>query len=356
MKNRLKDLKKSFRKINTTDTQNKHKAVRPRIRMRRELVFHRYHRFKNLSRQQKRKQVRVGLVVLAVVALIAFLVIWKDYHERPGILERSSLKATDRDINTITLEWKGTRNTDSYTVYYRVKGESPLGWHKVKAENRQGSKDSITLKNLKEGTTYGVVIRADNDERNGFGTKEKYFATRMTQTIEGKTSYTKLTSSQAFNLGLKASTPMTYVSDDEAVAKVNRKTGKVRITGPGTTVIRVTAKETRDYLPDETEVTIEVIAASPVNSTGAGINIIYYVGPDNCEAVKAIVGDGPNADIPQSFDCTEDSYVVAYGMYDTASQRIITFDKEGDGKNISVPDIVLGHPNGFAYSDKSKTA
>ena len=124
MKNRLKDLKKSFRKINTTDTQNKHKAVRPRIRMRRELVFHRYHRFKNLSRQQKRKQVRVGLVVLAVVALIAFLVIWKDYHERPGILERSSLKATDRDINTITLEWKGTRNTDSYTVYYRIKGES----------------------------------------------------------------------------------------------------------------------------------------------------------------------------------------------------------------------------------------
>ena len=354
MKNRLKDLKKSFRKINTTDTQNKHKASRPRKRMRRAPVFRRYRRFKDLSIKQKRKQVRVGLVVLAVVALIAFLVIWKDYHERPGILERSTLKATDRDINTITLEWKGTRNTDSYTVYYRIKGESPLGWHKVRTENQQGGKDSITLKNLKEGTTYGVVIRADNDERNGFGTKEKFFATRMTQTIEGKTSYTKLTSSEDFDLGLKASTHLTYVSDNEDVATVSKK-GKVSITGAGTTVIKVTAKETEDYLPDEAEVTIEAIAAEPVSSAGAAVNVIYYVGPDNCEAVKAIVGDGPNADIPQSFDCTDDSYVVAYGMYDTDSQRIITFDKEGDGKNISVPDIVIGHPNGFAYSDKSKT-
>ena len=145
-----------------------------------------------------------------------------------------------------------------------------------------------------------------------------------------------------------------YATSDKNVATVSKK-GKVSITGAGTTVIKVTAKETEDYLPDEAEVTIEAIAAEPVSSAGAAVNVIYYVGPDNCEAVKAIVGDGPNADIPQSFDCTDDSYVVAYGMYDTDSQRIITFDKEGDGKNISVPDIVIGHPNGFAYSDKSKT-
>ena len=355
MKDRLKDLKKSFSKINKQHTDKRLKAARPRIHLRHNLIRHRYDRFRNLSRQQKRRQIRVGLVVLAVVAVIAFAVIWKDYHERPGILERSTLKATERGTDTISLEWRGTRNTDTYTVYYKIKGESPLGWHKVTVKNSEGRRDSITLKNLKEGTTYGVVVRADNDERTGFSTREKYFSTRMTQTIEGKTTYTKLTSSEDFRLDLTASTPMTYTTDNTDVVQVNSKTGRISMKGPGTAVIKVTAKETADFLPDETEVTIESIAAETVSSAGAAVRIIYYLGPDNCEAVKAIVGDGPNADIPQSFDCTDDSYVVAYGMYDTASQRIITFDKEGDGKNISVPDIVLGHPNGFAYSDKSKT-
>lgn len=339
----------------TTNKQKKHKVVRPRNHSKKKTVFSRFRRFRNLSRKQKRRQIRVGLIVLAVVAAIAFAVIWKDYQERPGILERSTLKATERGIDTISLEWRGTRNTDSYTVYYKIKGESPLGWHKVTVENPEGHRASITLKNLEEGTAYGVIVRADNDERTGFSTREKFFSTRTHQTIEGKTTYTKLTSSEDFRLDLTASTPMTFTTDDTDVVQVNSKTGRVSMKGSGTAVIRVAAKETADFLPDETEVTIESIAAEPVSSAGAAVRIIYYVSPDNCEAVKAIMGDGPNADIPQSFDCTDDSYVVAYGMYDTASQRIITFDKEGDGKNISVPDIVIGHPNGFAYSDKSKT-
>ena len=349
-------VKRTDNTTKTTDTPKEHKATRPRGRKSKNRVFRRFTRLRDLSRHQKKKQIRVGLVMLVILTLIAGFVIWKDYHERPGILERSSLKAVDRGTDYITLEWKGTRNTDSYTVYYKIKGESPLGWHKIRIDNQKGNKDTVTLPNLDEGTEYGVVVRADNDERNGFGTKEKYFSTRTNQYIEGKTAYTKLTSSKDFTLELTASTQMTYVSDDEGVAEVNRKTGKVSINGSGTAVITVTAKETKDYLPAETEVTLEVIEAEPVSSAGAGIRIIYSLGPSNCEAVKAIMGDGPNADIPQSFDVTEDGYIVAYGMYDTASQRIITFDREGDGKNISVPDIVIGHPNGLAYSRKSGTA
>ena len=36
-------------------------------------------------------------------------------------------------------------------------------------------------------------------------------------------------------------------------------------------------------------------------------------------------------------------------------QRIITFDKDGDGKSVSVPGRSLGHPNGFCYANSNKT-
>lgn len=280
--------------------------------------------------------------------LIAGLVIYKDYNERPGILERSSLKATDAGIDSITIEWRGTRNTDSYTVYYKKEGESPLGWHKVRIDNQKGSKDSITLKNLEEGTRYGVVVRADNDERTGFSTKEKYFSTRKSQHIEGRTHYTKLTCSKDFKLGLTAETDLTYISDDESVIKVGKTSGKVTVKGSGTAKITVTARETKKYIGDTVEAEIEVIDTEPVGANGASAHVIYSVSPENCEAVKAISGEG-NADIPQAFGYTGEKYIVAYGMYSTSSQRIFTFDKDGDGKSSSVPQIAIGHPNGFCY-------
>ena len=166
-----------------------HITARPRKLKIKGSIYHSIHRFRNLSRYQQKKQIRVGFVMLIVMLLLTIAFIWHDYNERPGILERSSLKATEAGIDTITLEWKGTRNTDSYTIYYKVKGESPLGWHKVRIENNKGSKDSVTLKNLKEGTEYGVIVRADNDERTGFSTKEKFFKTRMSQHLDDVISY-----------------------------------------------------------------------------------------------------------------------------------------------------------------------
>lgn len=327
------------------------RTARPRKLKIRGPIYHSIHRFRHLSRHQQRKQIRVGLVLLAIMLVLTGAFLYKDYHERPGILERSTLKATDLGTNSMTIEWKGTRNTDSYTVYYKPDGESPLGWRKVTIANEKGGKDSITLKNLKEGTRYGIIVRADNDDRTGFSTKEKFFSTRMTQTIEGKKHFTKLTCSKDFDLGMKAETKLSYVSDNEDVVKVN-KNGKAIIKGSGTAKITVTARETKEYLGDEFETEIEVIDTYATSAGGASAHIIYSIGPDNCEIIKAVTGAG-SVDIPQSFDYTGDQYIIAYGMQ--GSQRIITFDKEGDGKSVSVPSIALGHPNGFCYARSNKT-
>lgn len=341
---------------NTQEQKEEHqnlKAARPRRLKIRGPIYHSIHRFRRLSRHQQRKQIRVGLVLLAFMILLAGIVIYKDYHERPGILERSSLRATEIGTDSITLEWKGTRNTDSYTVYYKKTDDDNnlLNWRKETVENQKGAKDSLTITDLEEGAKYSVIIRADNDERTGFSTREKYFSTRRNQKIEGRDHFTKLTCSEDFDLGMKAATRLSYSSDNEDVIRVNRK-GKATIEGSGTATITVSAKETKEYLGAELKTKIEVIETSPVNAGGASAHIIYSLGEGDCEAVKYITGAG-SVDIPQSFAYTGDKYIVAYGMND--AQRIITFDKDGDGKSVSVPSVALGHPNGFCYANSNKT-
>ena len=333
------------------DPRLKHKAARPSGHNRKGIRYHGIRRFRHLSRHEQRRQVRIGFVMLIIMLFLTIGFIYKDYHERPGILERSSLKATEVGTDSMTIEWKGTRNTDSYTVYYKAEDDPAIEWNKVTIENKKGSKDSITLEDLEEGTRYGVIVRADNEERTGFSTKEKIFSTRRHQKIKGKDHFTKLTCSEDFNLGFKAETPLSYKSDDESVVKVNKK-GKVTIKGRGTAKITVTAAATKEFIGDETETEIEVISTTPVNAGGASAHIIYNIGPGNCEKVRYISGSG-GAVTPQAFGYTGEEYIVAYGM--SGSQRIISFDKDGDGKSVSVPAIALGHPNGFCYADSNKT-
>ena len=83
---------------NTQEHKEEHKnlrAARPRKLKIRGPIYHSIYRFRRLSRHQQRKQVRVGLLLLALMIVITGIVIYKDYHERPGILERSSLKAVE---------------------------------------------------------------------------------------------------------------------------------------------------------------------------------------------------------------------------------------------------------------------
>ena len=314
-------------------------------------VYHSVHKFRRLERHRQVKQIRVGLVLLILMTLLAGFVIYRDYKERPGILERSSLKAVSCGADSITLEWKGTRNTDNYAVFYKPEDAPANQWKKITVANEKGGRDSAVLEGLEEGTKYAVVVRADNDERTGFGTDPKFFATRKSQTIEGRKHYMKLSCSKPFTLDVTAATALRYKSSDKDVVKVD-KHGKVTPKGGGTATITVTAAETGEYLGAEFETEIEVIDSYSTKAGGASAHIIYSLGPDNCEAVKYIAGaDG--AVVPQAFGYTGEKYIVAYGM--SGSQRIVSFDKEGTGKSVSVPKIALGHPNGFCYADSSKT-
>ena len=55
--------------------------------------------------------------------------------------------------------------------------------------------------------------------------------------------------------------------------------------------------------------------------------------------------------MPQGLGYTGDKYIVMYGM--GSPNRVITFDVDGDGKEVSVPDVAMGHPNGFTYADEN---
>ncbi len=358
-----------------------HKAAKPRKLKIRGPIYHSIHHFHRLSRHQKRKRLRIGLILLVLMTMLTGYVIYKDYHERPGILERSSLKAVERTDESITLKWRGTRNTETYAIFYipeeellakaadqetsgtdnsdsllksagEIDVEDPTaGWSKIIIENQKGSKDSAVIEDLEEGTRYAFVVRPDSEERKGFNTDPKYFATRKHQKIQGKKHYTKLTCSKDFKLDVTAETSLKFKSDDESVIKMD-KNGKALIKGSGAAHITVTAAETQDFLGDEFKTEVEVIDSYTTSAGGASAHIIYYLGPGNCEAVKYIAGSG-GAVIPQAFGYTGEKYIVAYGM--SGSQRIISFDKDGDGKSVSVPGVAMGHPNGFCYDNANKT-
>lgn len=268
-------------------------------------------------------------------------------------MERKSLKAVERTTDSLTLEWDRVRNTDVYVLYYKQKGAKFKEWTQLEidADETNGkAKINVKLADLSEGTKYVFVVRADSDEREGFATKGKTFATKTSQEITGRTSITKLTSSKPFKLSAEAKTNIVCESSDTDVIAVDEKTGKLVPQGEGTATITATAVETDEYVAASKEFDIRVLASEPVDASGSSARIIYHLDSSNCEVVKVVTGSG-SIDVPQSIGYTGDKYIIAYGMYD--DQRIITFDKDGDGKSVSVPGVKLGHPNGFCYADST---
>ena len=300
--------------------------------------------------------------MLVIMILVTGVFLYRDYRERPGIIEASTLRAVERTDDSITLQWEEARNTDTYVLYYKKFGKEYADWTKLElaphvveedgdgSQRTDGGKASAEVSDLDEGTEYVFVVRADSTEREGFETKGKTFSTKGTQTIEVRDHMTKLTSSKPFKLDAKAETKLSYESSDPKVVSVNKSSGQVKVKGEGTATITIKAKETADYMPDETQMDIEVIASTPVSAGGASAYIIYNLSPDNCEAVEAIAGEG-SIHVPQGVGYSGDKYYVAYG--DAGSQRIISFDTEGSGRDVSVPSIDLGHPNGFCYAEST---
>ncbi len=208
----------------------------------------------------------------------------------------------------------------------------------------------ITVEDLKKGTSYAFVVRADSKSREGVATAPRNFSTKRPQKIKVSKKITKFTFSKPFSLNVSAETDLMYETADPDVAVVDPQTDKIKVTGAGTTEIKITARSSSEFERASKVVELEVIDATPVSAGGAAPAVIYHLDADNCEVVKTVTGEG-GASVPQGLAYTGDKYIISYGMGNP--NRIISFDTEGDGKDVSVPAISMGHPNGFTYASEN---
>lgn len=311
----------------------------------------------------KNKKLRINIILELFVLIFAIIVfvamVHKDYHDRPGIMTADEIIIGDVTTNSIELKWKQNRNTENYRLFYREEIENEKkdelkkeNWKIINIENNPDEKNiNVKINKLKEGRIYSFFVRADNAETKGFRTEINHVMTKCNQKIKTKKSITKLSSSKAFYIDTNNKSGLEFRSLDTKVAKVEKHTGKVRVQGSGETTIEITAKETPIYVETKKKVKLLVLDSKPVPAAGAATRIIYTLTPSNCKVVKSVTGDG-GIHVPQGLAYTGKKYIIAYGM--GGAQRIISFNVKGNKKEISVPKIALGHPNGFTYSDKTK--
>ena len=311
------------------------------------------------------------ILFLAVLALTVFTA-FNHYRLYPGRVERDSICSPGRGSDYIIVGWDGTHNTEVYKVWYKenTAPEEDPDAEESSSEDSQTEKEKekeevviddgwtaletdvpeITVNDLKKGTSYSFIIRADSKDKEGVATAPRSFSTKKSQKIKVSKKITKFTFSKPFKLNADAVTDLMYESSDPEVAVVDPETREIKITGEGDTEITVTARSSSEYESASKVVELKVIDSKAVSAGGASAHIIYHLDPDNCEVVKRITGaDG--AVIPQGLGYTGDKYIVSYGM--GSPNRIISFDVDGDGKIISVPKVSMGHPNGFTYADEN---
>lgn len=299
---------------------------------------------KRITFRVSRKQILIELLALLILSIICMLFIRKDYVERPGIMNWKAVKTLDRTTSSITLQWKDTRNTNHYSIYYKKYGKEYDDWQKVIVENNGDAISKVKLRNLDEGVSYCVVMRADNEDRKGFSTKGKVFSTRESQKITVKKSRTKLKTAENFKLNAKAKTPMSYESSNKKVVTVDSM-GKVKIKGAGEATITVKARESYHYAGDTERVKVLILDTEPVKVSKAKAQVIYTLTEKNCKALFSVRRNGT----PQSFAYTGDKYLVAYngGVNGIAAYSV-------KGKQLyTVNTSALGHANGFTYCDKT---
>ena len=311
----------------------------------------------------------VSVVVMAVFTL-AVVLAFGHYRLYPGRVERDSINSPDRSSDYIVLRWDETQNTDIYKVWCKERDTSKkkddteddgLDENGIGAKSRETVIDDtwreletvgpeIKVGDLKEDTSYSFIVRADNENREGIPTGVRNFRTKKSQSIDVIKKITKFTVSKPFKLPAEAETDLIYESSDPEVAVVDPETDEIKLVGEGDAVIKVRAKATDEYDGAHEVVDLKVIYSDPVDSGGASPYNIYYLDSDNCEVVKWLTGAG-GATVPQGLAYTGDKYIISYGM--GSPDRVISFDVDGDGKEVSVPSISLGHPNGFTYADEN---
>lgn len=292
------------------------------------------------------------VVLMAVLTLAAIMAI-NHYRLYPGRVERDSISSPGRGSDYIVLSWDGVQNTDVYRVWVKerdltkddAEAEIDDSWAEYNTDAPE-----LKVEGLKEDTSYSFVVRADNENREGIATEVKNFTTKKPQSIDVAKTVTKFSFSEPFSLDANAETDLVYESSDPAVAVIDPETKKIRITGAGDAEIKVRAKSTIEYDAADEVVNLKVLSSESVSAEGAAAQVIYHLDSDNCELVKRVTGAN-GAVIPQGLAYTGDRYIISYGMGNP--NRIISFDADGDGKEVSAPKISLGHPNGFTYADEN---
>jgi len=310
-----------------------------------------------------------SVLLMAVFTLAAIMAV-NHYRLYPGRVERDSISSPGRGSDYIVISWDETQNTDVYKVWVKERdvsaeeeGTADDGLDENGSAAKSGNVEiddtwteyettvsEITIEGLKENTSYSFIVRADNANREGIPTGVRNFRTKKPQSIEVISKVTKFTFSEPFKLKVAAETDVLYESSDPDVAVIDPETKEIIITGAGDTEITVSAKSTSEFEGAREVVELKVLDSDPVPAGGATPQYIYHLDSDNCEVVKKVTGAN-GAVVPQGLAYTGDEYIIAYGM--GSPNRIISFDVEGDGKEVSVPKVSMGHPNGFTYANEN---
>ena len=298
------------------------------------------------TRSQKKKILKLELIVLAVLLVCLGLSLYRYFSIRPGWVEASSIEAVKRTASSIEISWSEARNAVKYETVWTEKDNAD-------AEPISVISETTTAKatGLKQGTEYKVRIRAyAEDDIEGIYSGSKVFATKSKQKLTAKSKYLKLTSSKSFNIAKGAKSETECSSSNQRVATVTNA-GKVKIRGAGTATLRVEAKADENYLRASKTIRLEVISSLERNSNGGSFGVVYNIGPSDVKTVMTVSGEG-GAATPQSMGFTGKKYIIVFG--DEGSQRIISYNLDGSGRKVSVPSHNLGHPNGFTYCNKTK--
>ena len=329
-----------------------------KVKVRRVRTNFRYLKNLEMNLHQWIRFISAASVVIMLAVTTAGVVLYNHYHEYPGKVQRDTVTIAGRGADYIDIKWEEPHNVDEYRVFYReydpgssdeeiedsIDGKQPDdSWSMVSTAGGE-----IRVGGLKEDTKYSFIVRGDNKKHSGHPTEHRNFRTKKSQEIKVDKNIARFTFSEPFKIDPQASTTTTFKSDNEEVATVNEATGEVTIRGAGEANITITAAESKEYEGASEVVNLLVLDSDP---GGASASVIYWLDADNCEIAKTVTGDGA-ADIPQGLAYTGDKYIVVYGM--GSPNRIISFDVDGDGREVSVPGIDLGKPNGIAYSDVKK--
>ena len=322
-------------------------------------------RAKRRRRISKKRQMRQLISMMALFLFTAFVAVFlmhEHYVKYPGILERDTIRLMGRGKDYIALRWDEPRNTEEYEIYYKEYIRTENTGHDSEDEEfepdetwekKTTTAGEFQVSDLKESSYYAFVLRACNEYMDGKYTKPRIFSTKRTQNLKVDKHITKLTVNEPFKIDANASTELEFVSSDKEVADIDPRTGNIVLKEAGVTEITVKAKEDNQFTAATEVVQLEVIDSAVVPAGGASAFNIYHLSPDNCEVVKTVTGAG-GAVIPQGLGYDGDNYYVVFGM--GSPNRIVRYEVDGEGSDVSTPRVDLGKPNGFAYADENKTA